>query len=620
MINEMNKILLSIFVIAGFVFNTSAQLSPGYISDSIRIQAFAKKIDSLRFQNFDSAYANSLVALKIAETSEFKKGLPLIYNTLANVYMEKEDFKNGMFYYFKSLKRYQEIGSKMGEANVCMNIGAAYSRLLQNDKAEKFLNKAIQLQKEHNLPLNVAVAFNNLGIIEFYAGKHREAAISFSNALKEGNVDAIHHLVNTVYINLGLAYSELKQFDSAGYYFNKPLAQITDIPTAYQKALCYLGLGDIAIEKKQLDVAEEYFLRAKNLSVQSHNKKLQKEMNEELSKLYQRKGQYKLALDHYKNFKQWSDSIYSDEMQKQISEIQAEFETVQKDEQIKTLFKDKELAEAKAEREQSVKRLFIVLVAFVLVILMVLGRNVLLKQKFNKILVEKNTLTENKNEELEQKNKLIEEQKQEIENSAIQLSRYNDELTQENILAKYEVLKSKTNPHFLFNSLNTLSALVIKDKTDALRFIDYFSDLYRRVLETSEQNLITVKQEVEIVSAYFYLQQKRFGSDLQTSVNIDPDFNQYYLPPFAIQLMVENAIKHNIVTEDENLTISIFVENGAIVIRNNLNKKTPEISSTNIGQKNLVERYKLISDRLPLFMESNSEYKVVLPIFTSQPA
>jgi two-component system LytT family sensor kinase len=172
----------------------------------------------------------------------------------------------------------------------------------------------------------------------------------------------------------------------------------------------------------------------------------------------------------------------------------------------------------------------------------------------------------------------------------------------------------------LFNSLNTLSALVLKDKTDALRFIDYFSDLYRRVLETSEQNLITVKQEVEIVSAYFYLQQKRFGSDLQTSIDIDPGFNQYYLPPFAIQLMVENAIKHNIVTEDENLTISIFVENEAIVIRNNLNKKTPEISSTNIGQKNLVERYKLISNRLPLFMEGNSEYKVVLPIFTSQPA
>lgn len=190
----------------------------------------------------------------------------------------------------------------------------------------------------------------------------------------------------------------------------------------------------------------------------------------------------------------------------------------------------------------------------------------------------------------------------------------NEELMKELTQIRFEVLKNQMNPHFMFNSLNVLTGLIETDPAKSQRFIEEFSSIYRYVLDTIEQNVISLEKELEFARSYMYLQQIRHGEYLTYSVNIRSEFLSYYLPPLSLQVVLENAIKHNQVSGEKPLHIEIFDEGNDLIISNTLQPKMTFGKSTGIGQENLMKRYSMVCSRAPEFQVGTEEYRVVLPL------
>ena len=184
----------------------------------------------------------------------------------------------------------------------------------------------------------------------------------------------------------------------------------------------------------------------------------------------------------------------------------------------------------------------------------------------------------------------------------------------ENLLSQFETLKNQVNPHFLFNSLNALSMLVMEDGDKAQQFISKLTKVYRYVLDYREMNLIPLKEELNFLENYLYLQKIRFESGLEVSIEVPQDHYSLMVPPLALQLLVENAIKHNIVSQKQPLNISIRANARALEVSNNLQLRVEKPESTGIGLENLCRRYELLCDKAPQIQKSETTYLVELPL------
>ncbi len=198
-------------------------------------------------------------------------------------------------------------------------------------------------------------------------------------------------------------------------------------------------------------------------------------------------------------------------------------------------------------------------------------------------------------------------------NESKQAKEIAEDLQKELSQIKFEVLKSQINPHFLFNSLNVLSSLINKDTPKAQQFIDEFSHIYRYVLETIEQPVSCLRKELDFMQSYLFLQQIRYGDTLRYDVSISSSNLKKYLPPLSLQVVLENAIKHNVINESKPLKISIYTEGDFLIVQNNIQLKISG-TSTGLGLKNLTKRYALISDQKPIFHIQDNYYIAKLPL------
>jgi two-component system, LytTR family, sensor kinase len=184
-----------------------------------------------------------------------------------------------------------------------------------------------------------------------------------------------------------------------------------------------------------------------------------------------------------------------------------------------------------------------------------------------------------------------------------------------NMQSQFETLKNQVNPHFLFNSLNTLMSLIPENAGLAEEFTQRLSDVYRYVLNHQNKELVSLQTEMSFVEDYIFLQQIRFGSNLGFKMNIGEDFKLFLVAPLAIQMLIENAIKHNIVSSSRPLIVEIFIGSGhTLVIRNNLQKKDLAEGSTKIGLQNIIERYKYLTNKAVEVEVSKHHFTVSLPI------
>lgn len=186
------------------------------------------------------------------------------------------------------------------------------------------------------------------------------------------------------------------------------------------------------------------------------------------------------------------------------------------------------------------------------------------------------------------------------------------------VQAQLDGLKNQVDPHFIFNSLNTLSYLISQNPETAKLFNDTLAKVYRYILIKKEKDLVMLKEEIEFASNYFYLLKLRYQTGLKMTIEFDDIVTEnYMLPPLSVQILIENAIKHNHFTEKLPLDIKVCVIPDKVTVINNRNIKQFEIQSSQIGLKNLGERYKLITGNSISIKDDKEKFIVVLPLLKS---
>lgn len=185
---------------------------------------------------------------------------------------------------------------------------------------------------------------------------------------------------------------------------------------------------------------------------------------------------------------------------------------------------------------------------------------------------------------------------------------------QAQIRSELEGLRSQVNPHFLFNSMNTLMNIVVEDQNLAVNFLRKLSKVYRYVLENREEQIIPLQKELKFIEAYVFLQKERFRGSLEVDINIPEVFLNRQIIPLSLQILFENAIKHNAVSQKKPLQIEVFVEADNLVVRNNLQRKEQVMDSTKFGLQNIETRYRFFTQRSISIKETNTHFSVTIPL------
>jgi sensor histidine kinase YesM len=188
-----------------------------------------------------------------------------------------------------------------------------------------------------------------------------------------------------------------------------------------------------------------------------------------------------------------------------------------------------------------------------------------------------------------------------------------ERLKRESISARYESLKSQVNPHFLFNSLNVLTNLVYENQDLAAKFIKQLSDVYRYVLDTRTREVVSRDEELKFLESYLFLQRIRFGDNLRVTVNLEHVRTAF--PPLVLQMLVENAIKHNVITTDKPLVVNITERDGYVEVSNSLQPKIIRTDeSTGVGLSNIRQRYHYLVNKEVLVSQTGDLFLVRLPL------
>jgi two-component system, LytTR family, sensor kinase len=188
------------------------------------------------------------------------------------------------------------------------------------------------------------------------------------------------------------------------------------------------------------------------------------------------------------------------------------------------------------------------------------------------------------------------------------------QLKEENFEARYELLKQQVNPHFLFNSLNILKGMIRTRNENAEEYLIKLADVYRYVLQANINHEVHVSEELGIMEAYFFMLSNRFRDAIDLEIKLSVETQKAIVPSLSFQLLMENCVKHNILTSVKKLYVKIYERDGYIIFENNLQQKNAIESSNNVGLQNLIQRFKYITEKQVEIIKTNDFFKVKMPI------
>lgn len=193
------------------------------------------------------------------------------------------------------------------------------------------------------------------------------------------------------------------------------------------------------------------------------------------------------------------------------------------------------------------------------------------------------------------------------------------QLKQQHTEARMKALQSQVNPHFLFNALNTLSSLIDENPRQATDYVDELSSVYRYLLRVGDDEITTLSLEMSFIHSYFNLLRIRYGNSVCAELAVGDRYSDALLPPLTLQLLVENAVKHNVALSDQPLTIRIrTTPEGQLVIENNIQRRRVRVESNGVGLSNITDKYRLLNWSAPLIEEADGWFRVKLPLMISE--
>ncbi len=220
---------------------------------------------------------------------------------------------------------------------------------------------------------------------------------------------------------------------------------------------------------------------------------------------------------------------------------------------------------------------------------------------------------------LEEINQLLEQKVEERTHALTEANTLLFKVQKENLQTRFDVLKQQVNPHFLFNSLNVLTSLIKLEPDLAEKFTEQLAKVYRYVLENKDNELVALATELDFLESYVFLLNIRFLDKLKVNINVPEDLKNAEVIPLAVQLLIENAIKHNSMSKKSPLVIDIFIDKKCnLNVINNLQEREARITSTGIGLKNIENRYKLLNNSEPEFLKTENQFIARIPLICDQ--
>jgi tetratricopeptide (TPR) repeat protein len=502
-----------------------------------------------------------LRADSLARSIGYLSGILIANNRLGIFFQNKQENQKANEYFFKALEISKQIGDKKGQADVISNIGISYCNAGEYSKALDNYLEALKIRKALKDPNLISSSLMSIGNIYYLQNKYDRALEFYQTIIN----DSINHPEQYFYAealyNAGLSYVLLRDFQKAKTYFYKALDIDNEIGDKQGVALVYSNIGSVyTLERnftkalefskhaisiltelddkrslseaygemgqiydslKQPKQAQECYSNMLDLAQQIQSLLIEKKAYHFLSDHYSTLGDYKQAYEYYRGYKAAEDSIGKLTNMETMAELEAKFESEKKASEIEALKADQSLKESKSRQKNLlIISMFILIAITSITVFLFYNRNQLKRKN-----------------ELERKN-------YELERSA---------------------LSAQMNPHFIFNSLASISGFVAENEKDrAIEYLGVFSRLIRHNLEQSRESLIAVKNEAQMLKSYLFLQQLRFNNKFEFEINVhDLIDDSLAIPPMFVQPFVENAVLHGVAhIEGKGMICINFRKNG----------------------------------------------------------
>jgi len=476
-----------------------------------------------------------LQALEIAEKINDRKLLAFMHNNLGADYQITGDFSNAINHFLISLSIKEEklpsgetTGSQKSIASTMSNIGVMYDEMGNFDKALEYYNKALQINKEINYSKGIASCLHNIGIIHEEKGEFYTALDYYGRALvirrQLGDMDRIAATL----LNTGIVYLDLGDYSKALDYHFDALA-IVENSDLYKTANVLNSIADIYLDKGESGNAYPYILKGLNTAEKIDAKKLMADSYQFLAKYHIQKGNYEKATEAQQELLALKDSLFKMDMNEKVAEMQTRYETEKKQKEIELLKKDTEIKQLEIEKQKDQKIIFSVIAGLILFTGLFIFIRYRLRQNNLRIGLEK------KNLETEQK-----------------------------------LLRTQMNPHFIFNSLNSVQGYISANNSFlAMTYLAKFAKLMRYILENSRRNMILLEDEITALTLNMELERIRFKENFDFTVNVSDELNApaLYIPPMLIQPFIENAMKHGLRNKEGKGKLEVNFEPSGRVIR-----------------------------------------------------
>ena len=378
------------------------------------------------------------------------------------------------------------------------------------------------------------------------------------------------------YDNIAQYYLDQKEYNKTIYYADRGIALALKYNQQRSLTYGYAWLGQAYYFKGDRKKGIDYLEKALKIARAIKEPYREMEIYGHLFDCYYSSGDYKKAIELNKTAQIMHDSLQVHLNEKQISELQIKYETIKK---------DKEIALMDQSTRVKDRQMIAILVCSVFgvtfsIILFLQYR--ILRRKWKA--------------------------------SAIETERLKKNYFQ----SQLEGLKTQVNPHFLFNSLNSLSALIYSDQEKAVKFVDEMSKVYRYLLRSNENELIPLKAEIQFVHSFFHMLKTRYNNGIELHLNIKDQHMDYLIAPLTLQMLIENAVKHNIISFDKPLRIDISSDSSDVLtVNNNLQKKLTKVLSNGIGLQNIITKYRLLSNSEIVIINDGKTFAVQLPLFNN---
>lgn len=525
-------------------------------------------------------YEQSIALLEQVNDREY---MATVYGNMGDVYRVQSNLPKAIDCIAKSLALAEETGNKKKAADAYVGMAIMYFDLpYSDDKMFEYLEKARSLYGALNNEHGLSLVYANLATIYFNQKQLDKALLYADSALniqqKRGD---LYGMATSLY-NRAEINSNRGRFDEALTDFNKVAAYFEELGDLEGLADTYNGMGDMWQRRQRYDLAVEACGKGLHIARDLGSlTSIEAEACECLYKAYQQQGNYKKAMQYLEEFIVVHDSLQQDETARKLKQIEVERQLA-----TDRLNREKESFQMEIAHQQAIRRkdrtlglLAVAGLGILSAALAVWLRMVYFRKRSQALEIRSETL---------EKQQLINE---------------------------IALLRSQVNPHFLFNSLSILSSLVHKNPDLSEQFIDQLSRSYRYILEQKEQTLVTLRTELEFIRSYAFLLKIRFENKFDLNVQLDEAlFDRYKIAPLTLQLLVENAVKHNRMSVREPLIVAVYVEDDFLIVKNPFRPRPQDRFSTGTGLANIQQRYALLTERSVWAGERADEFVVKLPL------